>query len=421
MPTVKEMKDEVQTLSKQALELAEAHDRPASERKVELDKIEPEIKRLTTEIHAEEDLEKARKKYQPAGDVETKDPSDPEGDGDPGGHAKPGKVKSVGEQFIESLQYKELLKRGFQGNWTSGNVDIKSINLKALTEGTSGSPGGGYAFVQTPTVLPGIVDIRLMALTVADLFPGGTTSSPLLRYLVETAIVNAAAATAEGALKPESSLTFDKVDEVLHKITTFLEVTDEMLEDYEQIRSYLDARLELFVKHQEEAQLLNGDGTGANMVGLLNRAGLATSIVKGTSPSVSGDNDMDAIYRQITQIRTTAFLEPDNIVIDPLGWQNIVLTKSSQGVYYAGGPFLDSGNPMLWGKRVVPTPRMASLTALVGAFALGGQVFRKGGLTVEASNSHKDNFQRNETAIRAEERALLAVYRPGAFGTVTNL
>jgi HK97 family phage major capsid protein len=419
VPTVKEMKDEVQTLSKKALELAEAHDRPASERKVELDKIEPEIKRLTEEIHSEEELEKARKKYAPAGDIETDDPADPEGD--PGGHAKPGKVKSVGEQFIESLQYKELLKRGFQGNWTSGNVDIKSINLKALTEGTSGSPGGGYAFVQTPTVLPGIVDIRLMALTVADLFPGGTTSSPLLRYLVETAIVNAAAATAEGALKPESSLTFDKVDEVLHKITTFLEVTDEMLEDYEQIRSYLDARLELFVKHQEEAQLLNGDGTGVNMVGLLNRAGLATSIVKGTSPSVSGDNDMDAIYRQITQIRTTAFLEPDNIVIDPLGWQNIVLTKSSQGVYYAGGPFLDSGNPMLWGKRVVPTPRMASLTALVGAFALGGQVFRKGGLTVEASNSHKDNFQRNETAIRAEERALLAVYRPGAFGTVTNL
>jgi hypothetical protein len=40
---------------------------------------------------------------------------------------------------------------------------------------------------------------------------------------------------------------------------------------------------------------------------------------------------------------------------------------------------------------------------------------------VEASNSHADYFQRNLTAIRAEERLALAVYRPGAFGAVTGL
>jgi HK97 family phage major capsid protein len=75
----------------------------------------------------------------------------------------------------------------------------------------------------------------------------------------------------------------------------------------------------------------------------------------------------------------------------------------------------------MWGKPVVPTTAMPASTALVGAFRQASQVFRKGGLTVEASNSHADFFQRNETAIRAEERLLLAVYRPGAFGTVTNL
>jgi HK97 family phage major capsid protein len=64
---------------------------------------------------------------------------------------------------------------------------------------------------------------------------------------------------------------------------------------------------------------------------------------------------------------------------------------------------------------------MTAGTALVGSFGQGGQVFTKGGLTVEASNSHADFFQRNQTAIRAERRLALAIFRPGAFGTVSNL
>src|SRR5205823_71880 len=103
-------------------------------------------------------------------------------------------------------------------------------------------------------------------------------------------------------------------------------------------------------------------------------------------------------------------------------WQNIQILKATgTGNYLAGGPFTDPANQTLWGKRVVSTTAMTAGTALVGSFAQGGQIFRKGGLTVEASNSHADFFQRNQTAIRAEERLALAVYRPGAFGTVTGL
>jgi len=46
---------------------------------------------------------------------------------------------------------------------------------------------------------------------------------------------------------------------------------------------------------------------------------------------------------------------------------------------------------------------------------------QKGGLRVEASNSHDDFFIKNLVAIRAEARLALAVYRPAAFGTVVTL
>lgn len=407
---LKDAQDKVRELSMKALAVAESVDMPATEQKAALDKIEPEIKTWTDEVQALQYVEDQRKKFFAATgqDVEHAAAAN---DANSAG--------SIGKQFVESAQYKGLRERGFGGNWTSGDIELKTT----LTEGTGGTPGPGYAPVTAvPQLIPGIVDIRFRQLVVADLFPQGSTNSALIRYLVETAVTNAAAATAEGALKPESALSFSKVDETLHKIATFLPVSDEMLEDWAQVQSYIDARLTLFVKQAEETEILSGDGTGSHLTGLLNRSGLATSIVKGTSPSLSGDNDMDAIYRQITAIRTTAFLEPDAIVVEPFAWQTIVLSKATgTGNYFAAGPFLSEQQQTLWGKRVVVTPAMAAGSALVGAFAQGGQIFRKGGLTVEASNSHLDFFQRNLTALRAEERLALAVYRPGAFGTVTNL
>lgn len=411
MPTLKEARDKVAELAKKGLETAQATDLNALEQKNALDKIDEDLKHWTGEVQALEHVDARRKEFMKVTGQPVEDAA--------GDHGEQGSVKSLGEQFVESDGYKNLVTRGLKGsNWSSGDIELKTT----LTEGTTASPGPGNAPIATPTVLPGVVDIRFRQLVVADLFPSGSTSSPLIRYLVESAVTNAAAATAEGALKPESALTFAKVDEVLHKIATFLPVSDEMLEDWSQVQSYVNARLTLFVKLAEEAQLLSGDGTGANLVGLLNRAGLATSIVKGTAPSVAGDNDMDAIYRQITAIRTASFLEPDAIVIDPVSWQNILISKATgTGNYFANGPFVGQQPNMLWGKNVVVTPAMAAGTALVGCFGQGAQLFRKGGITVEASNSHNDFFQRNLTAIRAEERLALAVYRPGAFGTVTGL
>jgi len=98
-----------------------------------------------------------------------------------------------------------------------------------------------------------------------------------------------------------------------------------------------------------------------------------------------------------------------------------MLAKNAQGNYYANGPFVTSQPETLWGKRVVVTPAIGDGQALVGAFTSAAQLFNRGGIVVEASNSHADFFQRNKTAIRAERRMALAVYRPGAFGRVAGL
>ena len=432
MPTILEAKDKVRSLSRKALEVVEDPDMSTSEKKSALDPLEADIKSWAEEVTTLTRFEESKKAFRAqAGDMGSTDDAPATAPAAPRQEpVVPAQRKSFGQQFVEAAGFKSLGSvSGRGGAWSTGDIELKAT----LTEGTLGTPGGGYPFVQTPTVLPGITQTLFQPLTIEGLLPSGTTESPLLRYLVETAVTNAAATVAEGALKPESALTFSKVDETLKKIATFLPVSDEMLEDYAQIQSYIDSRLQLFVRLQKEVQLLRGDGTGTNLVGLLNRVGLAPPVVKGnaTPPvgsatgvyaSPSTDNDMDAIYRQITQVRVTSFLEPDAVVIDPAGWMTIQLSKNTQGTYYATGPFIAVGaSPSLWGKPVVPTTAMPAGTALVGAFGAATQVFNKGGLTVEASNSHADFFQRNLTAIRAETRCLLAVYRPGALGAITGL
>jgi HK97 family phage major capsid protein len=64
---------------------------------------------------------------------------------------------------------------------------------------------------------------------------------------------------------------------------------------------------------------------------------------------------------------------------------------------------------------------VTTIPALVGNFGQGAQLWRRGGLTLEASNEHLDYFQKNLLMLRAESRAALAVYRPVAFTEVRGL
>lgn len=317
---------------------------------------------------------------------------------------------SMGEQFVRSEAYQFFRQKLHRSSsaWRSPSVELYAETL------TEDAASGGKLVV--PQYLPGIQPLLFKRLTVADLLSPGTTDSNAIIYMKETVFTNNAAAVAEAAEKPESVLRFDQVTEAVRKIAHWLPVSEEMLEDVAQIRSYIDARLRLGVQLEEEDQLLNGDGTAPNISGILDRAGLATSIVR-TNP----DTNADALLKQAMAIFASAFLMPDGFVLNPVNWTSTILLKTTTGEYLAGGPFSPMTTPTLWGLPVAVTPSIVANTGLVGAFKMGAQVFRHGGIRVEASNSHADFFIKNLVAIRAEERLALAVYREGAFGTVTAL
>jgi len=118
----------------------------------------------------------------------------------------------------------------------------------------------------------------------------------------------------------------------------------------------------------------------------------------------------------------------------PTNWLNTRLLRDglggTAGNFLGGGPFTGAYGTdgatgifgqSLWNTRVVLSTVVGAGTALVGNFGQAAHIWRKGGVSVEASNSHDTFFIKNLNMLRAEERLGLGVYRPPAFTAVSGL
>ena len=248
---------------------------------------------------------------------------------------------------------------------------------------------------------------------VSDLMLQGATMSNLIEYYEETTFTNAAAETSEGSSKPEGALDFTLRQDSVRKIPTWIPATTEVLADNAQLQSYIEGRLRFMVRKRREQQLLTGDGIAPNILGILNRSGIQTQ-AKG------GDPTFDAIMKAMTKVRFTGDAEPTGLVMHPNDYQDLVLTRTADGLYILGNPG-QAPVDTLWGLQVRVVPAMTENTALVGAFQPYAQIFQREGLTITVSTEHSTYFVENKVAILAEERLALAVYRPAAFCTVTGI
>lgn len=191
-----------------------------------------------------------------------------------------------------------------------------------------------------------------------------------------------------------------------------------MITDLAFLKSDIDGRLLYDLSIVEEKQLLNGDGTGKNIKGLLNREGIQSYT------ATDAGNDVAVLHAQ-SMISTTTGMMPDALVINPTDYEAIRLKKDNDGNFIGGGPFygVNGGaltiTPRLWGLDTVVTPAVDAGTAIVGSFKGAATFYRKGGVTVEATNSNDTDFISDLVTIRAKERVALAVRKPKAFVKLT--
>jgi len=280
---------------------------------------------------------------------------------------------SVGALVVGSEEMKGL-SSSFRG---SRRV---SVPRAAITTATGGA-------LTTADRQPGIIAPPQRRLTIRDLVAPGTTEANSIEYVRESGFTNNAKPVAETLAKPYSDIKFELATANVRTIAHLFKASRQMLDDAQALQSYIDARARYGLLMAEEAQLLYGNGTGANLQGLMTVAQLYAAP---TGVTVTGEQRIDRLRLALLQAELAEF-PSDGIVLNPIDWAAIELTKDGEGRYIIGEP-QDGTTPRLWNRPVVSTQAMTQDDFLVGAFKLGAQIFDRMEIEVLISTENADDF-----------------------------
>ncbi|MEH5219606.1 phage major capsid protein, partial [Enterobacter hormaechei] len=263
--------------------------------------------------------------------------------------------------------------------------------------------------VVEPQRLPGIDTAPKQRLFIRDLIAPGRTSSSAIFWVQQTGFTNNAKVVPENTQKPYSEIEFTPKITGVSTIAHLFKASKQILDDFAQLQSTVDAEMRYGLKYAEEQEILFGDGTGVHLHGIVPQASAFNPAF--TVEQQSGIDDLRLAMLQAQLARFPA----SGHVLHFIDWARIELTKDSLGRYILANPAALTG-PTLWGLPVVATEAAAFQGKfLTGAFNAGAQIFDREDANVVISTENADDFEKNMITIRCEERLALAVKRPEAF------
>lgn len=335
-------------------------------------------------------------------------------------------VKTLGELFTESDVFTEMKAAGrittLRPFTTEGDVrafigaSFGQKDIYTARGGTFSPPAFGRDAE--------IIERALRTSRVRDLFPADQTTQNLIEYIRITGFTNQARMVPErenadgsanpgGAvfgLKKKSDMSFTAQQAPVRTIAHTLDVHKNVLDDEPRLRSTIDREMLYGLRLIEDDQILNGDGTGENLLGILNTPGVQSY----AQADRAGDKKSAAVRRAATRVLLANY-EATAVVFHPLNWEDIELEEDNNGAFRVALSVAVGAEKRIWRLAVVDTPAIAEDTFLVGSFGLGAKVWDRRQATVEISTENRDNFERNAVTIRAEERLALEVARPESF------
>jgi hypothetical protein len=351
--------------------------------------------------------------------------------------------KTLGELFTGSEEFKRFREMGgytMQQSWEIDGIDLGSAWTPRDAGRIVGDPGQkdiwtgpdiagdwsgapGYAadipFGMNPIQVDPMIPLPQRRVRVRDLFPVQQTTAAVIEFFRVTGFVNNASVVPDRdtvnnlyGMKPHSSLNFVGTTAPIRTLAHWETIHRNALDDVSQLQATINNELLYGLRLAEDAQILNGTGTGEDLLGILNTPG-----IQGLTRA-SGDNYADAIRRSMTKA-FLAYYEPTGVVVHPTDWEAIELLKTTFGQYILSTNVAIGAVKQVWRLPIVDTPAIAQGTALVGAFGIGAQLYDRMAGNIRIAEQHADLFVRNAVLVLAEERIGLAVKRPESFVKVT--
>lgn len=336
----------------------------------------------------------------------------------------PAPAGSLGEQVAAAFMKSGTLSAlGAQVQHTRG--EFYSSKAPGDPTTTANAVTGNGLTVALTDVDKNVVKPYALPFSVASWLSSGTLSGNSLTYFVAnewTSSSGRPGVVGENGKKPGATApAFETKTLPLRKIAGWVAQSDEMAEDAGFLSSLINEQLLDELKKAEEEQIVSGTGTGNDLTGILATPGIFSEAVATTAAK----DVLESMYKVKTKIEAASGLSVDAVIVNPEDIAGIRLATDSNGQYLFGGPaYAPYGNgPFVadlnaFGVPIYVSKAVPPKTVLVGS-SKGATVYRKGGVRVEVSNNVNDDFLYNRFRVLAEERLLLAVKQPKAFGKLT--
>lgn len=309
---------------------------------------------------------------------------------------------SAGGMVAASEQLAALRAAGAQ----PGNTARVNVNA-AITSSTSSA--GDLLVPQYDPAVP----MAMRRLRILDLLTRGRTSAQSIIFPRLVTFTNNAAPVSENpaSAKPSSNMVWEATTAPVATIAHLIKCSRQILDDAAMLESEIDNGLRYGLALEYEEQILLGSGVGLNLNGLVTQA----TAYLNPGVNVQAETAIDRLRLALLQVSLTNN-EADGIVLNPIDWTDIELTKNTLNNYIIANPFA-MAQPTLWGRPVVDTASMTANSFLVGAFRAGATFYDREDVNVVIATQNNDDFEKNMLTIRCEGRGVLAVKRPDAFVT----
>src|SRR5690606_32486999 len=220
-------------------------------------------------------------------------------------------VGGYGDQRVASDAFKTLDSAGAWRRSLCVHAERADSTAAAPTLGAARSAG---ASVVPAARGPGIIAPPNRQLTIRDLLAPGQTSSNSVEYVKETGFTNHARPVTEGETKPQSELTFNLYTTPVRTIAHIFKASRQIMDDAPALASYINARGTYGLKYVEEQQLLNGNGTGQNLNGIVPQA---SAFAPAFNPS--DETAIDRLRLAVLQV-VLAEYPASGFVLNPTDW-----------------------------------------------------------------------------------------------------
>ncbi|APC46535.1 major capsid protein [Alteromonas phage PB15] len=323
-------------------------------------------------------------------------------------------LKSLGAAFTSSDVYKSMESSG-RGSNQPMSMDKKDISNLAASAGALVRPDRDGRVFQDPN----------RPMRIRDLIPTVPTASNAVEFMRELAFTNnagpqgttAGIGSGEFVAKAQSELTYELVTKPVRTIAHWMAASRQVLSDAPMLQNLIDNRLTYGLDLESDDQLLNGDGTGQNLDGILQDAAIndAGELPSGTAAADIPSAMIDHIRKAIRIEQQAEYYNMTGLVLNPVDWEILETAKATDGHYLMVSMPTGRATETVWRVPVIVTNAMPASTFLIGDWNMGAVIYDREDVSVRVSESHADYFVKNGVAVLAEERFTLAIPLPLAF------